>query len=93
MLPVSLPAWGAWVGISIGSCLGIQPLVAPRMGSVGWNYDKPIALEARDIVAPRMGSVGWNPMCLLAQGVRVASLPAWGAWVGIAHSAVVIGDA
>ena len=34
---VSLPAWGAWVGIYKEAKKYGDYLVAPRMGSVGWN--------------------------------------------------------
>ena len=34
----SLPAWGAWVGITNGGCHRFDHQVAPRMGSVGWNW-------------------------------------------------------
>ena len=35
-------------------------LVAPRMGSVGWNLFTFLGSGAIFGVAPRMGSVGWN---------------------------------
>ena len=35
-------------------------LVAPRMGSVGWNAFFVLQAMKSSLVAPRMGSVGWN---------------------------------
>lgn len=31
---LSLPAWGAWIEIKMVEARGVEPLVAPRMGSV-----------------------------------------------------------
>ena len=39
--------------------LSLLSIVAPRMGSVGWNSCSHLNIASQQ-VAPRMGSVGWN---------------------------------
>ena len=55
----SLPAWGAWIEISLVQVLEAARKVAPRMGSVDWNKEL-ISAPNEEEVAPRMGSVDWN---------------------------------
>ena len=53
----SRPARGAWVEISISLAQRAVPLVAPRKGRVGGNFQLTPLFHASD-VAPRKGRVG-----------------------------------
>ena len=81
-LTSSLPAWGAWVGIPTKPDAPRCSLVAPRMGSVGWNIASAAMQSASSSRSPH-GERGLEYLFWHHRDAEIRSLPAWGAWVGI----------
>ena len=78
----SLPALGAWVGIELVIFASTSTPVAPRMGSVGWNYCSLLCLTRGSSRSPH-GERGLESLRCSPFLKDQSSLPAWGAWVGI----------